>query len=542
MRTSTFAAFWMALSVSSVAAAQDALGDGRALDNNLSTTTRLNYQRPSLANEVRFRNAIATGNAPGGLSFRGDLGYTAPGDFRGDLGSDDLFAFRRDTLYSGLAGMGIRGTEALQFQFAMTTGGTPPQNLVGSLEFNRGAPSSVTTGRLPAGINPGLPLQPAPQMIEPESGTLLWSLRAPSAYETNRSYQPVLLATGDPNDPDQVGVTASELRGIRRTDLLEPQTPAGRIETSLKAEPIDSSYTRLMERLTAEAAAQPLNPEPGAEEDTRPEWFKRLDELRQDLIAPLPETAPPSEPAVPAQPGQTQPGQSQPVGAQPGQVDPLQPSAAAAGSPRDWTHLTIDPVTLRMLRNPGGTPSRDFVAPDTQGVYAEHMKAGQRLLASERYFDAEERFTQALTIRPGNVDAQVARVHAQLGAGMFLSAAVNLRTLFLEHPELVSVRYDAALLPAPARIEYTVSRLREALPDARRDDPTLRALRQARAAGLLMAYLGYQTGDMNLFKEGLDAARHAVELVYRQAPNDEDAREARVLDLIRQIQGENGSE
>lgn len=525
MRTTILAAVGLALSASTTALAQDALGDGRALDNNLSTTTRLNYQRPSLANEVRFRNAIATGNAPGGLSFRGDLGYTAPGDFRGDLGSDDLFAFRRDSLYSGLAGMGIRGTEALQFQFALTTGGMPPQNLVGSMALNRGAPSSVSTGRLPTGLNPTLPMQAAPQTVEPEGGTLLWSLRAPSAYETNRGYHPVLLATGDPNEADQFGVTASELRGIRRADLLEPQTPAARIQTSLAAPPIDTSYTRLMERLNAEAAAQPLTPQPGAAADNRPEWFKRLDELRRDLVLPAPETAPSGEPAQPGQPDA-----------------PTQPGAVGPGMSRDLTRLAIDPVTLLMLRNPGGVPSKNFVPPDAGGVYAEHMKVGQRLLTSERYFDAEERFTQALAVRPNDVDAQVARIHAQLGAGMFLSAAVNLRTLFLEHPELVSTRYDAGLLPSRQRIGDTVARLREALPESRRDDPTLRALRQARAAGLLMAYLGYQTGDMNLLNEGLEAARHAVELVYQQAPNEEDAREARLLDLIRQVQGENGSE
>lgn len=524
MRTTILAVVGLALSGPTIASAQDALGDGRALDNNLSATTRYNtYQRPSLANEVRFRNAITTGNAPGGLSFRGDLGYTAPGDFRGDLGSDDLFSFRRDTLYSGLAGMGIRGTEALQFQFAMTTGGRPPQNMIGSLALDRGAPSPVTTGRLPGGVAPTPTIQQATDLLQPAGGTMLWSLRAPSAYETNRGYQPVLLATGDPNDADQIGVTASELRGIRRTELVETQTPAGRLDSMIKTQPIDSSYVRLMERLNTEAAAQPLKPEPGAEADERPEWFKRLDALRQDLFAP--------ETSQPDDPDQTGSDDADPA-----------TSARTPGPLRDLTRMSIDPATLSMLRNPGGTPSKDFIAPDTQGVYAEHMKIGQRLLTSERYFDAEERFTQALTIRTNDVDAQVARIHAQLGAGMFLSAAVNLRSLFIEHPELVSVRYDPSLLPSPERIRETISRLREALPDARRENPSLRALRHARAAGLLMAYLGYQTGDLTLLNEGLDEARHAVDLVYQLSPSEEDAREARLLDLIRQVQGENGSE
>src|ERR1044071_8028118 len=55
--------------------------------------------------ELEFRNAIVTGNAPGGISFRGDVGYKAPGEFFGNLGSNDTFAFRRDSVYSGLGGV-----------------------------------------------------------------------------------------------------------------------------------------------------------------------------------------------------------------------------------------------------------------------------------------------------------------------------------------------------------------------------------------------------------------------------------------------------
>ena len=121
------------------ASAQDALGDGRALDNSLSTSTRYNAQRVDPSAEYRFRNAVATGNAPGGLSLRADVGYRSPFEFRGELGSDDLFSFRRDSLYSGLAGMGIRGTDAVQYQFALTTGSELPQNVVGTGFVSRDA-------------------------------------------------------------------------------------------------------------------------------------------------------------------------------------------------------------------------------------------------------------------------------------------------------------------------------------------------------------------------------------------------------------------
>ncbi|GAB4385284.1 MAG: hypothetical protein Kow0022_10570 [Phycisphaerales bacterium] len=500
MRTLAIVTLAWTLALGTSTRAQDALGDGRGLENSLSATSSRNYQRPSLANEIRFRNAIATGNAPGGLSFRGDLGYTAPGDFRGQLGSDDLFAFRRDSLYSGLAGMGIRGTDALQFQFAMTTGARPPQNLVGSLICDRGFSGGVTTGRLPEGLQPNTPIQRSPEPFEPEGGTMLWTLRAPSAYESNRSYQPTLLATSDPNAETVYGVTASELRGVRRTELAQP--PSNRINTALEPMRIETSFLRLQEQLRERAAEAEAAAAPPTATDTRPAWEQRLEELRNQILAPPPAETP-----------------------------------SAEGQAGDRLKLHADPETLRMLKGGDGEPMANFVPPDADGVYAEHMKVGQSLIAAERYFDAEERFTQALTIRPGDVDAQVARVHAQIGAGMYLSAAVNLRTLLLDHPELVSVRYAANLLPSVTRIGEVAADFRAAAEAVRVENPTLAAIRRARAAGLLMVYLGYQTNDRALFEEGLEAARAAIARVYGQAPSEEDAREARLLDLVEQTQG-----
>ena len=44
----------------------------------------------NMANEIRFRNAIVTGNAPNGLSFRGDAGYLAADDFSAETGANRL--------------------------------------------------------------------------------------------------------------------------------------------------------------------------------------------------------------------------------------------------------------------------------------------------------------------------------------------------------------------------------------------------------------------------------------------------------------------
>ena len=44
-------------------------------------------------------------DAPGGISFRGDVGYRAPGEFFSSLGSNDTFAFRRSDLLDRLRAM-----------------------------------------------------------------------------------------------------------------------------------------------------------------------------------------------------------------------------------------------------------------------------------------------------------------------------------------------------------------------------------------------------------------------------------------------------
>lgn len=495
---------------------QNALGDGRALDNSLSTESRYNNARPSLADEFRFRNAVVTGNAPNGLSFRGDVGYLAPGEFTGQLGSNDLFSFRRDSLGSGLAGMGIRGSEALQMQFAMTTGGRPPRNLMGSYSV----PRSGGTGLSPTTLNEPLvseqPLQRAPELIEPE-GASLTSLRAPSTFEANRGYQPMLLAWETPEiGQDWYGVTASELRGVTRAELTLPEAPSSRVDNAIAPERFETSFTALMDqqRIQSQELPAPVIPEG----DPRSPWEIRLDELRREL---LPELGAPEAPEAPvADPALGEGGEPEDEGA----VPPM---------PEQPVIPEFDPLTIGVLRS-RGEPSKDFVAPDVAGVYAEHMRIGQEYFRAGRYFDAEERFAHALTIRPNDVTAQSARIHAQIGAGMYLSAALNLRTLILEWPAVVSARFDGSLMPSGDRLVEVVAALREGVAGAIKNNPTGGSLRRARASGLLLAYIGFQTDDAQMVREGIDAARAAIAQT-DDSGGTENLTERRLLDLIEAV-------
>jgi hypothetical protein len=131
------------------------------------------------------------------------------------------------------------------------------------------------------------------------------------------------------------------------------------------------------------------------------------------------------------------------------------------------------------------------------------MEAGQMALADGRFFDAEERFTRAMSAMPGDPMAAVGRVHGQLGAGLYLSAASNLRQVMREHPELSAARFNVTLVPGDERSKKIAEQLRIELDRA--------STRLGRDAGLLLAYLGRIRGDNAMRDEGLAAWNQRID-------------------------------
>jgi hypothetical protein len=493
------------------AGAQNALGDGRLLDNNLSAQGTANTPVRDLDAEIRFRNAIVTGNAPGGLSFRGDVGYTAPGEFRGELGSDSTFAFRRDSLVSGLAGAGIRGIDALQYQMALTTGSMPPQSLVGGYTVARdgfsvdsprpgfqpavGQPSGTPSYR-PGGS--AIARRPATDERADDRGTLLWTLRSPSAYVANQGFNSTLLAAFNEREQRgrKYGLTASGLRSIRVSTLEGDPGPerdqrgsaaggaAQPVDTRMPSTQLGTLHDRVLERLAGEE-----------DDDPAVSQRARIEQLRSRLIGaePLPLDTPDDEEATEGAPP-TGTGEQVPATEQGSEI----PGVRTPPREYDTSALRLDAELRATLR--AQELVRELIDQDAAETdpYGEHIVAGERLIARGKYFDAEERFAHAIAQHPGDVTAQIGRVHAQLGAGLFTSAAVNLRGLLVENPELALTRYAPDLLPAPERLETLRADLRAMLTT----DP---ASPSRRVGGLLLAYLGYQSGDTATVREALDA-------------------------------------
>jgi hypothetical protein len=553
------------LSLAPLASAQNALGDGRALDNNLRVgSNRVNDRGRDFQREFRARQAIVTGNAPGGLSFRGSVGYTSERDFRGGLPSDQLFTFERDSLLSGFATRGIRGVDALQYQQSFTTGVAPPEF---ALPVERpGAGASGATLR-PRASDPFTGIDPF--TLRPGA------LRSSSTLQANDSLSLRLLGRGELEDGSTVFAVASPLRSVtvqrtpsypgalppdslesylerdrERFGALEPRLPgdardqeqdeeatprigalnrlepeqidqaeraSGRLDerASTRIEPARAEYQRLVNELRAEFEAR-LAAEAG-DVEPQPEGPRPSTEPRRDLLEEIRRGAGDADDDEGADALRPEQGTDTDAEREQERASGLRRfdetlqrlrerlSAAEVGARIDEDDdddeistlidrlAADDPLRVERLSPPAG-PERDLVA--------ERMRLGERAIAEGRWFDAEEHFASALRMQPDNAFAAIGRIHAQIGAGLFRSAASNLSELMRLRPELINVRFDESLRPTGERLEEVLGVLRIRLEEA-----TGASFRSS--LGLLTAYLGHQTGEAALVRQGFAAIDEA---------------------------------
>jgi len=584
------------------ALAQSALGDGTALDRNLQRGSMgRNTPVRDVAAEIRYQNAIVTGNAPGGLSFRGNVGYTAPNDFRDRLGSNDIFPFIRETaLPSAGATSNLPTGAILPFQNAvpgfLTSAGNQPLYVqrsgagtsvaeVGMLPSAAGlteqralrpvivgaartadgrdvalaaspllglrtitAPSVTPTGATGAApVSPGEAAKGAPRTItDPGSAPGGPATLAPTHTPPPASIGEPADTSGARLERQQWTFTGLEMvaRGVRtpRTPAPgSPQTVTLQAPTTIvTSQQRSDAYRDVMDRLREELAAdlrtdQRMTTDAQAERPAgvvttvEADLAARLDRLRRQLTGEPEPTAPeaplaPQQPEAEQRPANGEKGEQAAAPVTP-DVRPPDVRPQVPGMPtrtpereREWEKevrrqaglqdpiaAALDPRTVEALKR-SRTTVRDLRTPSVADnlVYAENMAAGQAFLRDGRYFDAEERFVRAAGAIPGDTMASVGRIHAQIGAGLYMSASMNLRTLLTVHPELVATRYASELLPAPQRWASIRGQLQSR---AGGEDPGA-----ARAASLLLAYLGYQMGDREATNAGLEALRDTAEL------------------------------
>ncbi len=552
MHTNGLAMFGVAgvLCACGAALGQNALGDGRALDANLHATQgRLNPTAPGINSQLRFNNAVIYGTAPDGKSFRGSVGYRAPNQFEGSVGSDTLYNFKRDSFTSGLASSGVRGSDALRYQFALTTGQYVPGFLApptvsvpreGNVATISNSTSSSTALRSTSDFYGVRSTRPAlvgakqdeygaeyvakaspllgvswvktaesPLGVAPPSTTTVPPGAVPTAPTTPTvpgTTPPPTPATPGTPKPIQTGLSGLETSAAGVGKILD----SGAIDTrvppiSLKAS--SELHEQLLTRFR-DNFGEPNKPgEVGAKPAPEPKSFdEQMKVLRQRMSGQIEQ---PEKPVPKYNADGTRRFDTPKPGSKPGakpESNPQTPPTKDNGekAPGDKQNSDVSPEMAKALKKAGDTKLEHLIADaprpgkehgDAEG-YRLLMREAEGLMAKSRFFDAEDRFTRAIAAQPRDPMARIGRVHAEIGGGLYLSAVANLRAVFTDSPELVGTRYSPTLLPTESRMQTIVEQLSI---EEKKAESLL-----GRESALLMAYVGYQRGDQKLIKQGLD--------------------------------------
>ncbi|MBL1217484.1 MAG: hypothetical protein D8M59_08310 [Planctomycetes bacterium] len=499
------------------AAAQNELGGGRALDASFHALDG-RYNRPRSAFVLNdINNAIVTGNVAGGKHFRGNVGYAAAGDFRASSGSDRYYRFRADSYYSGVTLLGVRPLQVYRNPqmgrlpnsnqmsaqlLARSTSGTDLSSIAQRRFQLSGGPSMIGHSFGTAGLGGSGSLQEiraVRQMLQDYNATVLGSLSVPGAYSPS-SAQPLQTYTPQSQQPQlptgQIaplalpGISNPTMASAHPRSAIPEIRPVGQVragnpavgEQIGKATPGipqvqgqagnykrgDNAHVDLLARMAAQASPSLNLPEPGT--GYSPDLQKAIRDMNSNLRQMGVQYQPPAGPITTDE-------------------------APTAPTPGEGEISPADSITRlqEVVKSGGSVTIRRYSS--SADEYIERLKeTASGSLAEGRYFDAERRFRLAyMHSQQSDPLALAGACHAQVGAGLYVSAARNLRHLFTAYPEMLACDYDPALLPSAARLtEITTEAARSVEQTKYRD------------AGLLLAYLGHLSGNEAQVRAGIE--------------------------------------
>jgi hypothetical protein len=128
-----------------------------------------------------------------------------------------------------------------------------------------------------------------------------------------------------------------------------------------------------------------------------------------------------------------------------------------------------------------------------QNRFNELLAGAEEKLRAGEYFWAERRFNRALRFIPGHPLATAGLAHAQIGAGLYLSASLTLQSLFRYQPEMIDAQYEEGLMPNRVRLLQARDTLADRLDETR----------DRVSNGFLLAYVGRLLEDRAVIEQGL---------------------------------------
>lgn len=555
-KTLTTASLLAAAVMMTPAQAQVQVQNGSALDANQQVGSG-GYNQAAQRVDYRARNLLITGNVGGGRAFQGSVGYSADGAFQGSLGSDSLFDFRRNSVFSAPNAGGLNYRASQVGDRVVVT--RPSDNITG----------------LRVGTGNGLTTRTA---YDPGSGVVTFrqsggGLVAISGFTDTQSLRNAGTSLGLVQTPrGLVSVDASPLTGIRYNplqvnDASQPQqdrpstlTDPEELDQDSGTDPtteplsqrVDGQYrpgdaddafaqrtlredplsitlgTQVQSQMALSLAGQDAGDSANTQtmslrervfgkEQAADEAPKAPENPYEKLIADIlasakGETVEPDDNADTPEGDDDRPRWQQIFD---------EPEQAVLDAKLEARDMAIR-LSLGMVDDEGNIdydtelPSIEadselgklladlsYELPRVQTLAGEDpnrinklLARGEQELQGERYIIAENIYRQVLREKSDDPLAQAGLVHSQMGAGMIRSAAYNLRDLFAEHPELIALKYDADLMPKTERLRWLQGRLQKQISEEA----------DGSAPGLVLAYLGYQLDAKPLTEFGLAVA------------------------------------
>ena len=485
---------------------QQAMGDGRALDNNLRVGSGgKNVAQPGI--DYRARNDLITGNVSGLGYFHGNIPYRAPDEFHGDLGSNRLFRFHA----RGLAvptGSGYGTAEPARVYRSMNAvsvtdirqasqgvGLTRPRD---AASVGNRPPSRVDTRWPDVSGRPGVSVG----LVQKSDGRLLELSASPLMGVRVTDLRPRAFAR--PLLRDDVGsravVTSDQRVPAGADDGLSggPDAVDQILPWSLEPRRLDSSVRTMAEQIEDIQSRLSIphvviHGEPG--QDVYRDLLFKVQENRQGLdVDESSDRIGPDDSLGGEQPEPSEQDDALAPDQQPdvAESDLVSRRAARGLDTAESAAQKLD--RLAKAVDYDIAPVKSLTA-STDEQTRQMLTRAEMHMAAEDYLLAETTYRALLELRPGDPITRVGLVHAQLGAGMMRSAGRSLYGLLTEHPELIAARYDVKLLSAPERLKQAQDELKAMLPQDKTGQ-----------AALLLAYIGYQVSDEALLRRGLDEA------------------------------------
>lgn len=540
---------------------RDALGSGDALDSNLEVGSggRNGYSPRAAAfsyQAIQARNLVVTNNVAGGRGFRGDPGYLAPRDFRGTLGGDTNYGFKRDsslgTLDFLMSDRRLDPYDAASsgtFQYRRDFTGLPEVN--NAFGAQRLDDSQIRLDRANSAMTSGNLLTTA---AAPEDAEIVRDAQGRQFHQIHSSVEGIKVrGLGDGIPVDSIYERAmgnSDLESVQVRPFRSPwedeegnrikpdEQLQGRVSNGQGS---GTSYDAIVRRVKS-------NYEGRENVNIDSSGGLSLRDRRRQVEARIsrPRIGTPED-ARPADISGSFEGLSRPKGEPEAGIGP-QFQRSATGLPTDVTEEEgetattdaasasedADAESARRLRTPDElydiyqhrTKVDDVGDPALSVRAMELVDQAGRYMVKGRYARATDRLKDALRYAPGNPLIEAALANAQIGFGAFFSAELTLGRLFREHFEVAGAVFEGEdLIPNRTNLLLNGSDLRELIESRDR-----KGSRGSGGLGLVLAYIGWQVDDRKMIEEGLEVMkgsrreglREALEVVWLGEPATDD--------------------